>query len=282
MRLERPSRLSPFSDFRRCFSVRPWRKQAPPSLDPIADSSSAELCRSVNSTPLLPGRISSRECPKAAFDFVLRYQRRAHSRRYISFGSVWIGLPAGSHNDPNHRGQFRLFIYNAIASAVRSRRSRPVISTFPLSVRRPPSTDSLRSTQLEWSGLTEETLETLYLLGEQDRNVAVAMQMSRRKLLTSFEAIRTHWAAFGRRCRRTEGLFISFSETTRVPKRSGTVSPPLRVPGMEALHGYLSFSLAIQASASASVANTFAAVVGRVPVTAISIANVPSFSGTTR
>jgi hypothetical protein len=72
--------------------------------------------------------------PQAAFDFVLRYQRRAHSRRYISFGSVWIGLHAGSLNDPNHRGQFRLFIYNAIASAVRSRRSRPVISTFPLSV----------------------------------------------------------------------------------------------------------------------------------------------------
>jgi hypothetical protein len=53
-------------------------------------------------------------------------------------------------------------------------------------------------------------------------------------------------------------------------------------PGLEALQVYLSFSLAIQASASASVANALAAVVGRVPVTAISTANVPSFSRTTR
>jgi len=52
--------------------------------------------------------------------------------------------------------------------------------------------------------------------------------------------------------------------------------------GLEALQVYLSFSLAIQASASVLVANALAAVVGRVPVTVISTADVPSFSGTTR
>jgi hypothetical protein len=51
----------------------------------------------------------------------------------------------------------------------------------------------------------------------------------------------------------------------------------MRVPG-PVINPYLSFSLAIQVSASAAVGNTPAAVVGRVPVTAISTANVPSFS----